>query len=191
MDNLAREAVIARASGMSYGKWKAMQNPTKIEPVKEQKKTKCLNCGAEIVNAGNRARKYCDSYCGSQYRERKYREGFYEKQEYEPTGSEAKCRSCGKIFIKAHYRQNFCNRVCYEADKKRYMREYNKKRRGNGVAGKPGAKQCLECGTEFTANSNSRKYCGQECYAVANRRRALERRKRGKTNGKKAKSSLG
>ena len=31
MDNLARNAMLARQAGMSYGKWKAMQTPTPIE----------------------------------------------------------------------------------------------------------------------------------------------------------------
>lgn len=31
MDNLAKDAAAALAAGMSYGKWKAMQDPVKIE----------------------------------------------------------------------------------------------------------------------------------------------------------------
>ena len=74
MDNLAKEAVIARSSGMSYGKWKAMQTPTKIEPKVDPNIRKCLNCGNEIIQRGNRVRIYCDAYCGSQYRDRQYKE---------------------------------------------------------------------------------------------------------------------
>ena len=79
MDNLAREAMMAKQAGMSYGRWKAMHyNPTKAAPVNAEEKSeyevKCLNCGRDIMLYNKRKRLYCDSYCGEQYRTRQRHE---------------------------------------------------------------------------------------------------------------------
>ena len=71
MDNLARNAMLARQAGMSYGKWKAMQDPVKITP---KERHYCLNCGSELFPKTSKVPKYCDYQCGNEYRERKYRE---------------------------------------------------------------------------------------------------------------------
>ena len=65
MDKLAYENHLALAAGMSYGKWKAMQNPVKIEPKKlpigiETKK--CPWCGVEFFS-GDHKTKYCSKRC--------------------------------------------------------------------------------------------------------------------------------
>ena len=63
-DNLDRDAAAARAAGMSYGKWKAMQEPVKIGPKKETKPV-CLNCGHVLTG---QQRKYCSEDCEREYR---------------------------------------------------------------------------------------------------------------------------
>lgn len=66
MDKLAQEASQALAAGMSYGKWKAMQAPVKIEPKPDPFKIKtyiCAYCGAEFAPDDNRYRKYCGDRC--------------------------------------------------------------------------------------------------------------------------------
>lgn len=71
-DKLAQDVHQAIAAGMSYGKWKAMQGHT--EPTEKQSKgneTICLNCGKVIVNKDKFKRKYCDAYCGIEYRYKK------------------------------------------------------------------------------------------------------------------------
>ena len=77
-DKLSQEAAMALAAGMSYGKWKAMQNPVKIEPKKlpigiETKK--CPWCGVEFFSMDNKT-KYCSKRC------RKLRDNAYMAQKY-------------------------------------------------------------------------------------------------------------
>jgi hypothetical protein len=66
MDKLSQEVHQALAAGMSYGKWKAMQTPVKIEPkpdlIKYETKI-CAYCGAEYYVEDNRPRKYCGTRC--------------------------------------------------------------------------------------------------------------------------------
>ena len=68
-DNLSRDAAAARAAGMTYGKWKAMQEPVKIVPKKE-KKPVCLNCGAPLTG---QQKKYCCNECEKEYRNKSRR----------------------------------------------------------------------------------------------------------------------
>lgn len=84
MDKLSQDVAKAMAAGMSYGKWKAMQDPVVIKP---KEKHYCLNCGRELIPKTRNPPKYCDAYCGNAYREKKYRE----KAEAE------KEESCGKL----------------------------------------------------------------------------------------------
>lgn len=62
MDRLARNAMLARQAGMSYGKWKAMQQPVKVEemPIPEGWR-KCEYCG-EIFKR-TQGRRFCDLEC--------------------------------------------------------------------------------------------------------------------------------
>ena len=63
MDNLARDAMLAKQAGMSYGRWKAMQ-----EPVKPKKKDipegwkVCKGCG-KAFKPHDCKQKYCDIGC--------------------------------------------------------------------------------------------------------------------------------
>ena len=65
MDRLAMNAMLARKANMSYGKWKAMQQPVKIKeaPIPEGWK-KCEYCGKLFKpKSGQR---YCEPYCREQ-----------------------------------------------------------------------------------------------------------------------------
>lgn len=66
MDKLSQEVHQALAAGMSYGKWKAMQTPVKIDPkpdlIKVETKV-CAQCGCEFVVHDNYPRKYCGARC--------------------------------------------------------------------------------------------------------------------------------
>lgn len=63
-DKLAQDAAAARAAGMSYGKWKALQS----EPVKEKKGIPegwlvCKYCGKPFKPKVKRNQIYCEAYC--------------------------------------------------------------------------------------------------------------------------------
>ena len=63
-DKLAQDAAAALAAGMSYGKWKAMQNPVKIEkpPLPDDWRL-CAWCGKPFKLKTKRKKLYCDSHC--------------------------------------------------------------------------------------------------------------------------------
>ena len=65
MDRLARNAMLARQAGMSYGKWKAMQEPVKVEekPLPEGWR-KCEYCGNPFQKKSGK--RFCDIYCRQQ-----------------------------------------------------------------------------------------------------------------------------
>lgn len=77
-DQLAIDAAAARAAGLSYSKWRAMQPQTP----REQKTPKdfyirrlCLECGAEFIVNSSRTKKYCSEECKRRAYKRKNREG--------------------------------------------------------------------------------------------------------------------
>ena len=66
IDKLAWENAQALAAHMSYGKWKAMQNPVKITPVEIDMPPgwqKCAWCGTPFKPKSKRPQKYCQAYC--------------------------------------------------------------------------------------------------------------------------------
>ena len=68
MDKLSREVAQALACGMSYGKWKAKQEPVKI--VKQEYPADwrlCEHCGKPFKPV--QGKRFCDIYC----RDRAYR----------------------------------------------------------------------------------------------------------------------
>ena len=73
MDRLARNAMLAKQAGMSYGQWKALQ--PRVPIVKEEKIPDgwilCGYCGKPFKQKRSN-QQYCDVYC----RER----GYYEKE---------------------------------------------------------------------------------------------------------------
>jgi hypothetical protein len=67
MDRLARNAMLARQAGMSYGKWKALQPIIPIEPKKvdESHMKTCPYCGVKFYS-DKPNRKYCGANCQMQ-----------------------------------------------------------------------------------------------------------------------------
>lgn len=63
-DRLAQESTAALAAGMSYGKWKAMQNPVEIQkpPIPDGWRT-CVWCGSPFKIKNNKNQLYCEVYC--------------------------------------------------------------------------------------------------------------------------------
>lgn len=85
VDKLSQEVSMAIASGMSYGKWKAMQPVAKPVPVeieaadtKPKKTAVCLWCGNTFTQNHGR-KKYCDDYCRRQADNKRCRERRKEK----------------------------------------------------------------------------------------------------------------
>ena len=64
-DKLAQDAAAALAAGMSYGKWKAMQDPVKIyKPQDLEPGWKlCAWCGKPFKLKTNKKQLYCEAYC--------------------------------------------------------------------------------------------------------------------------------
>ena len=73
MDNLAKDAFLARQNGMSYGNYMASKKPV-IKPVvkpvrkapekpKYEVKRNCIMCGNEFVRYDKRPQKYCCNEC--------------------------------------------------------------------------------------------------------------------------------
>ena len=67
MDNLAKDAAAALAAGMSYGRWKAMQDkPVVIEKKEETPEgwKTCLRCGKPFkASKYGKGQKYCEYEC--------------------------------------------------------------------------------------------------------------------------------
>lgn len=73
MDNLARNAMLARQAGMSYGKWKALQPIVPIEKKKIPDGWKaCEHCGEPFKP--KQGQKFCDIYCRTKAYESRQRE---------------------------------------------------------------------------------------------------------------------
>ena len=76
MDNLARDSIAAKTAGMSYGKWKALQENKPIKPRKEEnydaeyKKT-CEWCGVEFMFS-RKTQRFCSMRC--------YQKDYYQKR---------------------------------------------------------------------------------------------------------------
>lgn len=62
-DKLARDAAAAKAARMSYGKWKAMQKPAKVEKKIPDGWQVCQYCGKPFKPKTKRKQKYCDVGC--------------------------------------------------------------------------------------------------------------------------------
>lgn len=69
MDRLARNAMLAKQAGMSYGKWKAMQPRVEKPAIPDGWKT-CEYCGKPYKPA--KGKRFCDVVCReAAYKERK------------------------------------------------------------------------------------------------------------------------
>ena len=67
MDNLARNAMLARQAGMSYGQWKALRPVVKVEQTIQEGWKPCEWCGKHF--APKQGKRFCDDGC----REEAYR----------------------------------------------------------------------------------------------------------------------
>lgn len=81
MDNLAKDAFMAKKNGMSYGQYMAMFKP-KADPKKKPilkegvSRHTCQQCGKEFIQYDKRRRLYCSPYCkqNASYRLKKEKE---------------------------------------------------------------------------------------------------------------------
>ena len=67
MDKLSQDAAAAKAAGMSYGKWKAMQGeqPIRKDPEVPETWKICQYCGKPFKPTTKRPQLYCEAYCGT------------------------------------------------------------------------------------------------------------------------------
>lgn len=75
-DKLSQEVAQALACGMSYGKWKAMQDPVKIEKkdVVPDGWRVCEWCKKPFKPTTRRYQAYCEPYCRNEAYKEKMRE---------------------------------------------------------------------------------------------------------------------
>ena len=75
MDNLARDAMIAKQRGLSYGQLKAIQEPVKIAPKPEIPEgwKVCKGCG-KAFKPNTKQRLYCDITCRTEVYNETHRE---------------------------------------------------------------------------------------------------------------------
>lgn len=62
-DRLSIDAYKARQAGMSYGQWKALQTPQKIETKIPEGWRVCKYCGKHFKPTTKRAQLYCEFFC--------------------------------------------------------------------------------------------------------------------------------
>lgn len=84
MDNLAKDAASALAAGMSYGRWKALQdNPVAVkkkDEIPENWKV-CPHCGKSFKPRPKSRQIYCEVYCQQQAQAIKSSEKNRERQQ--------------------------------------------------------------------------------------------------------------
>ena len=91
MDNLAKDAFMAKQNGMSYGKYMATKKPaykTEDAPPRGAKvKFVCAVCGSVFYRYDRRAQKYCSLKCkqkvDNEREKKRYRDGKTESNEVE------------------------------------------------------------------------------------------------------------
>lgn len=71
MDKLARNAMLARQKGMSYGQWMALQPVVQVEKTIPEGWRACERCGKPF-DGKNKTRRFCDVIC--------QREAYFEKK---------------------------------------------------------------------------------------------------------------
>ena len=91
MDNLSADVRSAICSGMSYGKWKALNPKTKHEePDRKQKEKQtkiCPECGREFTSHLP-SKIYCSEDCGKPARNRRAIKKYREKNRGEENGNQ-------------------------------------------------------------------------------------------------------
>lgn len=91
MDNLARNSILDRKAGMSYGQWKALHPVTsegkKEKPHPRQRDIVCAYCGKTFsTNSKSTIRKYCDDFCRVEMDKQRKREETSIKKKRRGTG---------------------------------------------------------------------------------------------------------
>ena len=127
LDRLTRDAMAARAAGMSYGKYKALHPHTEeLEPEEEivldddRRNMICLHCGKSFVAYGHEKRK---KYCSDECRE-KAQYATYRTQHPFPM---ATCGICG-VEISAKNGRKYCSGACRAAANRIHQAERNAQR---------------------------------------------------------------
>ena len=73
-DKLAQDVSKAIAAGMSYGKWKAMQQPVKVEKKIPEGWLVCENCGKAFKPKTKKEQRFCDVICQKEAYRKKIRQ---------------------------------------------------------------------------------------------------------------------
>lgn len=75
IDKLAQDAAAAKASGMSYGKWKAVQEQVELRKKEViSRACVCAYCGNTFYTNNGHNKKYCDDICKSQASRERHKE---------------------------------------------------------------------------------------------------------------------
>ena len=75
MNNLARDAMLAKQAGLSYGQWKAMQPPQEENPEEVPDGwLVCEYCGKQFKPKTKRPKRFCEVECQKQAYKKKYAE---------------------------------------------------------------------------------------------------------------------
>lgn len=74
MNNLARDAMLAKQAGMTYGQYKAMQDPVTVKKGIPEGWLVCAWCGKQYKPKTKRKQLYCDFVCQREAQKEKDRE---------------------------------------------------------------------------------------------------------------------
>lgn len=71
-EKLSQDVAAARSAGLSYGKWKALQNEEQIKPKKvpvelPRLKRTCEHCGKVFYKEDRKAKRFCCVSCRESY----------------------------------------------------------------------------------------------------------------------------
>lgn len=87
------------------------------------------------------------------------------------------CKECGKKFTTEVPNKEVHSEECYEAYRRRYMKEYNRKK---STVKKKEYGICIICGETFEKKTKAQKTCSEVCREEKQRRDAKERNERNK-----------
>lgn len=126
-DRLSRDAMAARAAGLSYGNYKALHpctpgewEPVEVELEDDRREITCQFCGKTFLAYGQEARrKYCSDECRQQAQYAAYR-----AKHPIPV---AACAICGKEFPRRSGKR-YCSKACGVEGYRRKQAEWNGRR---------------------------------------------------------------